>query len=440
MNDAPLPKTELLRYSFIAFPLAFAGLPLYVHAPDFYVREVGLDLTVLGVLLLLIRFIDAIQDPFIGYISDKYAAKRHMILFAGVCALAIGFLGLFVYPSGLVGPTFWFLGFMFLATCGFSILSINVNTLGGLWRRDYNEKTRIAAWRESLGLIGVLFASVLPALLMLRYAPQMSLVILSLIFTVLLVFAFCLFLKFLGHSYIDKPDISLRRHRINFLSLFKTHSRFYFGFFVSSLASALPAVLILFFVKDYINAPEYVGLFLFLYFLSGAAFIKLWLKLSVQYGKRNAWLASMVLAVLTFAGAVFLGEGDIWPFAIVCVLSGIALGADLALPPSILADKVQESRDDAHASKHYAALSFLPKCALALASGLTFIILDQIGFIVGKDNSTEAKHGLLILYAAVPCILKLCAVLVLWRLSDNKGDNNNAYYERSTDHGTIRFS
>ena len=62
MNDA-LRKPSLIRYGFFALPLAFAGLPLYMHMPDLYAREFGLNLAVLGTVLLVIRLIDAVQDP-----------------------------------------------------------------------------------------------------------------------------------------------------------------------------------------------------------------------------------------------------------------------------------------------------------------------------------------------------------------------------------------
>ena len=73
----PAPSQKLLFcYAIIALPLAFAGLPLYIHIPDFYIRQFGLNIGILGVVLLFVRLFDAIQDPFIGYICDKYARKK----------------------------------------------------------------------------------------------------------------------------------------------------------------------------------------------------------------------------------------------------------------------------------------------------------------------------------------------------------------------------
>nr|MCH9704551.1 MFS transporter [Pseudomonadota bacterium] len=60
--NSPMGKKELVAYGMLAMPLAFAGIPLYLHAPDFYATEFGISLASLGFVLLALRCIDAIQD------------------------------------------------------------------------------------------------------------------------------------------------------------------------------------------------------------------------------------------------------------------------------------------------------------------------------------------------------------------------------------------
>ena len=89
MNVAP-SRFSLFQYSVLALPLAFAGLPLYIHAPDFYTRDLGMSLGIIGIILLVIRLFDAIQDPIIGYISDKHAGRRFSIITSGATMLVSG--------------------------------------------------------------------------------------------------------------------------------------------------------------------------------------------------------------------------------------------------------------------------------------------------------------------------------------------------------------
>ena len=54
-------------------PLAMAALPLYVHLPKFYGGTLGVDLTLLGVLLLVLRLADGVLDPLLGVVERPRA-------------------------------------------------------------------------------------------------------------------------------------------------------------------------------------------------------------------------------------------------------------------------------------------------------------------------------------------------------------------------------
>jgi Na+/melibiose symporter-like transporter len=162
-------------------------------------------------------------------------------------------------------------------------------------------------------------------------------------------------------------------------------------------------------------------LFLLLYFVSGAALMTVWVKLAERIGKQQAWLMSMLLAVATFSGVYFVQPGDVIAYGVVCVLSGMALGADLALPPSILADRVTRQNAQSEGTQYYALIAFIPKAALAMASGFSFLVLDSLGFVAGAENSAQAMQGVLIVYALVPCIIKIIAAVCLWRMNKREG-------------------
>ncbi len=55
-----------LRVSLYALMLAAAGIPLYIHLPQFASINLGMSLGTVGVILMAIRVIDLVQDPLIG--------------------------------------------------------------------------------------------------------------------------------------------------------------------------------------------------------------------------------------------------------------------------------------------------------------------------------------------------------------------------------------
>lgn len=433
MMPRPANAINLFQYAFLALPLSFAGLPLYIHMPDFYARDLGLHIGLMGVILLGIRLFDAVQDPVIGYVSDQYPQKRLNIVMLGLGILIFGLAGLFYGPQFSAPAALWFALFMILATTGFSLISINMNMIGGFWRETSGERARISSAREGFGLLGLLFAALLPTLLQRSFSPEISFIALFWIFACFGILAGFLFLRFmLGLANTSKDVTPV--NKFSFISILLGPDRFFFIIcFLAQFAASIPAVLVMFFIRDYLGAGDYAGLFLIIYFLSGAALIGLWVKLSDYYGLYNSWLISMAVSIATFAWAYLLQPGDLIAYGIICALSGIALGADLALPPAILANRINAQKAEVKATQYYAVQSFLPKVSMAIAAGISLTLLGSFGFEAGGENSRQSLHGLIAIYALLPCFIKMLSGTCLFYLIKTEGDYNENT-ERSTAH------
>ena len=123
----------------------------------------------------------------------------------------------------------------------------------------------------------------------------------------------------------------------------------------------------------------------------------------------------MLLACAVFVWVPFLGAGDVIAFGVICLLSGLSLGADLALPASIQADVVDV--DTAEGGGGRAGLFFAlwnMATKLALAVGIAFPLLDLAGFTSQGDNPPAALWTLALLYGGLPVLFKLAAVLMVW--------------------------
>ena len=142
--------------------------------------------------------------------------------------------------------------------------------------------------------------------------------------------------------------------------------------------------------------------------------IPLWLKLVDRIGLARTWLCGMTLSVLAFAFASQLGVADVAGFLIVCAVSGAALGTDLALPGALLAGVIQRA---GHALRFEGSYFGWWTCAnkfnLALAAGLSLPALQALGYAPGS-TSEPALGALALVYAALPCALKLAAAGLLW--------------------------
>lgn len=402
-----LARRDLACYGFMALPLAFAGLPVYLHAPDFYARTMGLPLAAIGAVLLVLRAIDALQDPFIGSLIDRFPKARTAIILAGALLLGGGFWMIF-HPLASA-PLAWFAASVLICTTGFSVVSITLQSLGGLWQASETDRTRITGWREAFGLGGLLIASILPTLLGSETSPSGAFHLLSLVYLPVLGIGCLLLISWLRQADLRGNLTSARQKWLQVLS--DPWRRRFFGLVaLNTFASAIPAVLVLFFIRDRLEAESMSGLFLLLYFLSGVLAMPLWQAVSARIGKVGAWAASICLAVVTFLGAALLQAGQVEAYAAICALSGIALGADLALPPAILADHIAESRSETETGRMFSVMTLISKASLAVATGLALPLLGLAGYQPGTTMTPDLEMALSLAYAALPCALKLAVL------------------------------
>ncbi len=403
----------IAAYGLFAMPLAMAALPLYVHLPKFYGDTLGVDLTLLGVLLLVLRLADGVLDPLFGVWSDRAPSRRALIAWSAP-VLALGMVALFAPLPREQGPLLLWLGVSLALVYGaFSVATINHNAWGAELSPDPVQRTRITAIREGLALLGVVLASVAPTLLAPAADPATGLARFAIAFAVFTAIAAYITVTRAPVAPRPPPETTSTRAGIALPLADPLFRRLLVVFMANGIASAIPATLVLFFIADVLQAEARQGLFLALYFVAGAAGMPLWIRLSARYGKVHAWALGMVAAIVAFVWAWGLGPGDDVAFAIICALSGVALGADLALPPSLLADVIDRDGRARPTGAYFGLWTLATKLNLALAAGVALPLLGALGYAPG-GREPGALSSLAFVYAAVPCVLKLGAVAALY--------------------------
>ncbi|MCA0929540.1 MFS transporter [Ruegeria profundi] len=389
------------RVSLYALMLAAAGIPLYIHLPRFAAVNLGIGLAVIGTVLLVIRLVDLVQDPLIGWAIDRW--PRAQALFAAVAAfgLALGFPLLFGLPEGAsIAALVSVLILLFSAySVGTILLYGRSATLAK--RTDPKELMTLAAWREGGQLTGVVLAASAPTLFVALGASAQGYPAFGLFLGLLAIFTLIMTLPMWRRAPITGEGLSFSglgqagALRLLFLAL------------INSLPVAITSTLFLFFVEDRLQLPGKAGPLLILFFLSAGATVPLWAKLSNRIGAKQTLMIAMPLSIAGFVGAAMLSAGDLTGFALICFASGAALGADMVVLPAMFS--VVLTRAGLNASAAFGIWSFAGKLGLALAAFFTLPLLERSGFNPGQANSAEALRTLTIAYAVLPCILKLGA-------------------------------
>src|SRR5579862_2957897 len=70
--SAKLSPLQLLVFGFPALPHSFIALPLYLVIPAFYAAHTAVTLTQIGVFTSSSRVLDAVLDPLVGFLSDRF--------------------------------------------------------------------------------------------------------------------------------------------------------------------------------------------------------------------------------------------------------------------------------------------------------------------------------------------------------------------------------
>ncbi|MFT4793777.1 MAG: Na+/melibiose symporter-like transporter [Paracoccaceae bacterium] len=422
-SNAPPPLAQspraaaIMAYAAPALPLGMLYFPVYVYLPPFYASR-GVDLAALGAILLGARLLDAVTDPAMGVLSDRLTTRwgrRRPWLALACLPILLAAWQLFMPPAA---PTAFHAGFWLVAlTLAWTMAMTPYYAWGAEMASGYADRARVTSWRESAGLIGAVLAAVLYAAAGTDTGAGLSRIFLAL--AILLPVA-----TLWAMLRAPEPrDWSARRlplrESITAAAANRPFLRLLAAYFINGAANGLPAALFLFFVEHRIGAPDLAGPLLALYFLAAIIGAPVWARLAGRFPKHRVWCGAMIYACAIFLFALTLEQGDTVAFGIIAGLSGLALGADLSLPPAMQADVVDAdtaATGEQRTGAYFAVWSVATKAALAVAGGGALAILAGAGFdaTAGSVNDVGALWTLSILYAGVPVALKLIAVWLVW--------------------------
>lgn len=396
---------RLYAWSLFGGILSAAGLPIYIYAPNHYAETFGVNLAALGVVLFGLRLLDVVQDPILGWISERLDGYRGTAVAFGAALLAVSMVGLFAVAPP-IAPILWFALTITGLFTAFSFLTINFYAAGiGKAGNIRGGHVRLAAWRETGALLGVCIAAVAPTLLEGSVAAPFASFAAG--FVVVTVFAaIAMAPEWRGHGAVSDP-VPIRvifadgqARRLLILAL------------INATPLAVSSSLFLFFVESRLAAPGFEGPLLVLFFLSAAASAPGWSWLAARFGSKRVLLSAMVLAIASFGYTYTLGPGDWVPFAIICVASGATIGADLTLLPALFARRM--ATVSPNGGQGFGLWSLVTKFSLAIAAVILLPLLNWSGFEAGQSDLPESALTMLtVLYAIVPSALKLAAIALL---------------------------
>ena len=427
-GSARLPRRVLLAYIAPACVIALPTIPVYIFLPSLYGDDLGLGLAVTGGILLIARLLDTVSDPIVGVLTDRYSfrgAKRKPFIALGALIAGPALWNLLIPPAD-VGAVYLLVWSVILYV-GWTLIYVPYTTWGAELSDDYHERTRLTTWREAASLAGILGAGAVVAIA----APltgeteassilgPTGLVALTTILLGIIVFPVMMLLA--PDSALPRGERRSTRFSLGELvDVFRNRIfiRLLVAWFINGIANGVPAVLFFLYLEFGLGVTDdQRPAFVFLYFAAAVVAMPCWFAISHNFGKHRTWCWAMLMTCLAFVFVPFLPSGALWAFAAICLVSGFGLGADLALPPAIQADVSDYDRWTSRKRRtglQFSLWSMSTKLALALAAGLALPGVEVLGFNPEQPD-TQGLSALVVIYALVPVVIKVIAVIVMWR-------------------------
>jgi GPH family glycoside/pentoside/hexuronide:cation symporter len=413
---------------------AAMAIPVAIHVNPFYSDTILVPLAWVALAAALARVLDAIIDPFVGWLSDhtqtRWGRRRPWIAVAAPIA-AIVFVALFTPPTWLStsGAAVWFGTMLMLFFILNMLYGLPHAALGPELTLDYHERSTLFSVREGFALVGTIVAVLVPGVMtsVLGVAQRPAYAIMALGYGALMVTLYWLLVLRVR----ERPDFverksnpmvpGIRRSLRNrpFLVLFVCYA-------VANIPGAIPGLLMPYFNRYVLNPPPiphevadgWLMVFLGGYFLSGLLFLPLWLALARRIGKLNAWLTSFIMGITGGVALFSLGPGDNYACLGVIIWAGSSFGAGLFLPPAIQADVIDY--DELHTGKRreaqYLALwGLVPKFIVIPSASLPLALLAWLGYQPNVAQSESVVLAIRSVFALTPAVFSIAAFFIAWR-------------------------
>ena len=402
----------------------------------FLVSVVGMVPTMVGLILLLGRIWDAINDPLVGIISDRlstrWGRRRPMMLIA---ALPLGLLfALLWFRPPMAGHVTLFVYFVVVSLAldtVYTIFSVPHTALVAEITQDYSHRISIVAWRNAFFLLGALITAALFKWL----AEDLTQVwgwagdnlqgymIAGWIFGLSLIIApILIFWQVREPTHIAIPE--QLNHFKAFQAVFRNQPFRVLStaYFLAFTGLEFVVVTFVWYLQFVLQAPEGQDNYLTgLLLLSALVTMPLINWLIGRLGKRKAYVATGVTWIISIPIAAVFPSGAIAAFLPYCVWLGFIYGAGITVPWSMLPDVMEY--DELHTGERRegiftAYMTFFRKLGAALAAFVVNLILDFAGIIEGTAGTDIVQPdsvvvALRLIVGLLPTLMVIASLIVI---------------------------
>ena len=430
MTEKLSAKTKLL------YGIADLGISLLTASIQFfllfyYTDIAGIDPAIAGTALLVGKLTwDALNDPLIGYLSDRTKSrwgrrKPYMLLGAVPFGLAIWLL--FSIPAGLTGATAFLavLGTFLLVDTAQTLVSVPYYALSAELTYDYDERTSLISIRMIFTVLGYILGAaattaVAGIFMGIGWSKNAAYSGMGAVFGVVAVVT--LLVTTLGIKERARPDLQPAKMPVwpQVRQVFKNRPfvQYMIMSTIISISFTLLTSLLPYFLTYQLQMTNEISLVMLVMLGTIAIFLVPWRYASRWMNKGPAYALGLAIASLAIIGAFLLPQGPTpWIYAIAFV-AGLGFSAQYVFPWSMIPDVIevdQAATGERHEGIYFGVNAFLGKLTGALGIAASGWALKLYGYVPDAVQTTQALFGIRFFFAIVPVIaFALALPLLIW--------------------------
>ncbi|MEM1091656.1 MAG: MFS transporter [Pseudomonadota bacterium] len=426
----PLKRTVLAAYAAPAFSQALIHGPVGTVIQGIYGRDFGVALSSIAFALVVSRIFDAVTDPIIGYLSDRYRTRfghRKPWLIVGSLIAVVACWNLYIPPEQVTAGYFllWFL----LAYFGWTVSEIPYRAWMADLTDDYQQRTRIAAWRtfaRYLGFIAFYGIPLLPFFETTEFTAEtlkVTAVVAAIALPTTALIAAWIVPQ--GGAVVSAGRPNLRQV-LPALLRNKPLLLFLATFATGGLATGTAFGLLFFFVDSHLELGGTLALLFVLGAHIGAVTMPFWVWLANRIGKERSWAIAYLCSGSFLLAHLLIPAGPQGELLLIImfVLVFSVSSAGVVVPAALLADIVDygkwKFRGD-YAGTYYSVQTMVEKGVEGLGVALGLAVVSWFGFDPQLESQTErGTFGLLLGFPVLPAVMTLLTVPIIWRFPINR--------------------
>jgi GPH family glycoside/pentoside/hexuronide:cation symporter len=376
-----------------------------------------------GLIFLLVKIWDAVNDPLMGVLSDRtrtrWGRRRPWLLFAAI-PFGLTFFLQWVVPDA--GDTFKFWYYLIVAIMldtAYTAVNVPYVALTPELTHDYDERTSLSAYRMSFSILGGVFSAFLHTIIVdsvpdITRGYLISAAIWSFFIIVpnFITFAFTREV----HYKEDRPEPPkvLEGMKIAFQNKAFVHVTVIY--LLSWLSIQFVQSNLILYVRYWMNAESQFGVLLLAVQVSAFLFVLLWTRVSARIGKQSTYYIGMGFWIIVSILLFFLQPGQITLLFILAILAGGGVSIGYLIPWSMLPDVIEQDELDTGVRREglfYGFFVFLQKLGLSLGLAISNFVLEAAGYITPVPGEFPPTQPDSVLFALRIFVSLLPAVVLL---------------------------